>query len=98
LREDVRIEHEIHIERDPAEAFAFLSGPEKLAAWQPATVGERFERAHKAFGRELSSTQLRFVGEAGVRRPMRLAKPVFARQFRGYHERLKDLLEDTTSR
>jgi carbon monoxide dehydrogenase subunit G len=143
----VRIEHEIHIERDPAEVFAFLSDPEKRAAWQPTTiavrrhrqgpltVGERFDEVHKAFGRELTSTvevvaydaprlfalhiasgavpldgrwelepsdggtRLRFVSEADVRGPMRLAKPVLARQFRRYHERLKDLLEQgTTSR
>jgi uncharacterized protein YndB with AHSA1/START domain len=38
-------------------------------------------------------TRLRFVGEADARGPMRLAKPLFARQFRGHHERLKALLE-----
>jgi carbon monoxide dehydrogenase subunit G len=138
----VRIEHEIQIDREPAEVFAFLTDPEKLSAWQPTTVavrrqrqgsftvGERFEEVHKALGRELTSTVevaaydaprlfalhmvsgavpldgrwelepsrggtlLRFVGEGDVRGLMRLAKPMLARQFRGYHKRLKDLVED----
>ena len=137
----MRIEHEIHIDREPAEVFAFLTDPENLSAWQPTNVavrrqqqgplalGERFEEVHKALGRELASTVevaaydaprlfalhmvsgavpldgrwelepsrggtlLRFVGEGDVRGLMRLAKPVLARQFRGYHERLKDLVE-----
>lgn len=137
----MRIEHEIRIEREPAEVFAVLTDPDKLAAWQPTTVavrrgrqgpytvGERFEEVHKALGRELVSTvevaaydaprlfalhivsgavpldgrwelepsgggtRLRFAGEADVRGPMRLAKPVLARQFRGYHKRLKDLVQ-----
>jgi uncharacterized protein YndB with AHSA1/START domain len=38
-------------------------------------------------------TRLRFVGQADARGPMRLAKPIFARQFRGYHQRLKRILE-----
>jgi uncharacterized protein YndB with AHSA1/START domain len=137
----VRIEHELHIAREPAEVFAFLTDPEKLSAWQsttvavrrqwqgPLTAGERFEEVHTALGRELTSivevaaydaprlfalhmvsgavpldgrwelepsrggTLLRFVGEGDIRGPMRLAKPVLARQFRGYHKRLKDLVE-----
>jgi uncharacterized protein YndB with AHSA1/START domain len=137
----VRIEHELHIDREPAEVFAFLTDPENLPAWQPTTVavrrqrqgpltvGERFEEVHKAFGRELTSTVevaahdtprlfalhmvsgaipldgrwelepsrggtlLRFVGEGDVRGLMRLAKPMLARRFRGYHERLKGLVE-----
>jgi hypothetical protein len=40
-------------------------------------------------------TRLRFVGEADVRGPMLLAKPVLARQFRRYHERPR---EDTIPR
>jgi uncharacterized protein YndB with AHSA1/START domain len=138
----VRIEHEIHIKRQPVDVFNFLSDPEKLAAWQPTTVavrrqrqgplvvGERFDEVHKALGRELTSTvevaacesphlfalhivsgalpldgrwelepsesgtRLRFLGEANVRGAMRLAKPMLARQFRGYHERLRARLED----
>ena len=38
-------------------------------------------------------TRLRFGGEADVRGPVRLAKPMLARQFRRYHSRLKELLE-----
>ena len=41
-----------------------------------------------------SGTRLRFVGEGDVRGPMRLARPVLARQFRGYNKRLKSLVED----
>ena len=137
----MRIEHELHIDREPAEVFAFLTDPENLPAWQPTTVavrrqrqgpltvGERFDEVHKALGRELTSTVevvaydaprlfalhmvsgavpldgrwelepsrggtlLRFVGEGDIRGPMRLAKPLLARQFRGYHKRLEDLLE-----
>ena len=138
---DMRIEHEIHIAREPAEVFTVLSDPERLSAWQPNTVavrrqrqgplgvGERFEEVHKALGRELPSTvevvaydaprlfalrivhgampldgrwelepsrggtRLRFVGEGDVHGVMRLAKPLVARQFRGYHKRLKRLVE-----
>ena len=140
----MRIEHEIHVDREPAEVFAFLTDPEKLSAWQPTTVavrrqrrgpyavGERFEEVHKALGRELSSivevaaydaprlfalrivagavpldgrwelepsrggTRLRFVGEGDAHGLLRLTKPVLARQFRGYHERLKSLLENAS--
>jgi hypothetical protein len=64
----MRIEHEIDLKREPRDVFAYLSGPEKLSAWQPTavavrrqrqgslTVGERLEEVHKALGRELSST------------------------------------------
>jgi carbon monoxide dehydrogenase subunit G len=138
----VRIEHEIHIDREPAEVFAFLTDSENLSAWQPTTVavrrqqqgplalGERFEEVHKALRRELASTVevaaydpprlfalhlvsgavpldgrwelepspggtlLRFVGEGDVHGLLRLTKPMLARQFRGYHKRLKDLVED----
>ena len=138
---DMRIEHEIHIDAEPAEVFAVLTDPERLSAWPPTTVavrrqrqgplglGERFEEVHKGLGRELTSTvevaaydpprlfvlrmvsgavpldgrwelepsrggtRLRFVGEGDVPGPMRLAKPVLARQFRSYHKRLKSLVE-----
>ena len=138
---NMRIEHEIHIDAEPADVFAVLSDPERLSDWQPTTVavrrqrqgplglGERFEEVHKGLGRELTSTvevaaydpprlfalhlvsgavpldgrwelepsrggtRLRFVGEGDVRGPMRLAKPVLARQFRSYHKRLKSLVE-----
>jgi hypothetical protein len=138
----VRVEQEIHIEREPSDVFAFLSDPEKLPSWQPTTVavrrhrqgpltvGERFEEVHKALGRGLTSmvevtaceaprvfalhivsgavpfdgrwelapvpggTRLRFIGEARARGPMRLAKPLLARQFGRYHRRLKELLEN----
>lgn len=39
-------------------------------------------------------TRLRFTGDAQVRGPMRLLKPMIARQFRGYHKRLKALVEN----
>jgi carbon monoxide dehydrogenase subunit G len=142
----VRIDDELHINREPAEVFAFMSDPAKLSTWQPTTVavrrqrqgplvvGERFEEVHKALGRELSSTvevaaydaprllalhivsgpmpldgrwelepshggtRLRFVGEADVRGLMRLTRPVLARRFRSYHERLKHLVEDGARR
>jgi uncharacterized protein YndB with AHSA1/START domain len=138
----VRIEHEIHIDGEPAEVFAVLTDPERLSAWQPTTVavrrqrqgpfgvGERFEEVHKGLGRELTSTvevaaydapqlfalrmvagavpldgrwelepsrggtRLRFVGEGDVHCLLRLARPILARQFRGYHKRLKSLVED----
>jgi carbon monoxide dehydrogenase subunit G len=35
------IEHELQIDREPAEVFAFLTDPEKLAAWQPTMVAVR---------------------------------------------------------
>jgi uncharacterized protein YndB with AHSA1/START domain len=38
-------------------------------------------------------TRLRFLGHGDVRGPLRLARPMLARQFRGYHARLKELLE-----
>jgi len=138
----MRIEHEIHIGREPAEVFAVLSDPDRLLAWQPTTVavrrqrqgplrvGERFEEVHKGLGRELTSTvevvaydpprlfalhlvsgavpldgrweleptrggtRLRFVGEGDIRGLLRLTRPVLTRQFRGYHKRLKRLVED----
>jgi uncharacterized protein YndB with AHSA1/START domain len=44
---------------------------------------------------EDGGTRLRFVGHGDVRGPLRLAKPMLARRFRGYHARLKQLLEAT---
>jgi uncharacterized protein YndB with AHSA1/START domain len=41
-----------------------------------------------------TGTRLRFTGRGDVRGAMRFAKPMLARQFRGYHERLKTLLEE----
>jgi uncharacterized protein YndB with AHSA1/START domain len=40
-----------------------------------------------------AGTRLRFIGEADVRGPMRLTKPMLAQQFRKHHRRLKELLE-----
>ena len=65
---NMRIEHEIHIDAEPADVFAVLSDPKRLSDWQPTTVavrrqrqgplglGERFEEVHKGLGRELTST------------------------------------------
>jgi uncharacterized protein YndB with AHSA1/START domain len=39
-------------------------------------------------------TRMRFVGHGEIRGLKRLLKPMLARQFRKYHERLKSLLED----
>jgi hypothetical protein len=38
-------------------------------------------------------TRLRFTGQADVRGPLRMAKPMLARRFRRYHDRLRELLE-----
>jgi uncharacterized protein YndB with AHSA1/START domain len=38
-------------------------------------------------------TRVHFVGEADVRGPKKLARPLLARQFRGYHRLLKQRLE-----
>jgi uncharacterized protein YndB with AHSA1/START domain len=38
-------------------------------------------------------TRLRFLGHGDVGGPLRFARPLLARQFRGYHARLKALLE-----
>ena len=38
-------------------------------------------------------TRLHFVGEADVRGAKKLARPLLARQFRGYHQLLKQRLE-----
>ena len=40
-----------------------------------------------------TGTRLHFIGQGNVRGLMRLTKPMLARQFRGYHQRLKDILE-----
>jgi uncharacterized protein YndB with AHSA1/START domain len=54
----------------------------------PMPLDGRWELEPSAAG-----TRLRFTGDARVRGPMRLLKPMLARQFRGYHERLKELVE-----
>jgi uncharacterized protein YndB with AHSA1/START domain len=38
-------------------------------------------------------TRVHFLGEANVRGPLRLAQPLLARRFRGYHDLLKRRLE-----
>jgi carbon monoxide dehydrogenase subunit G len=40
-------------------------------------------------------TRVRFVGEADVRGAKKLARPLIARQFRGYHRLLKQRLESS---
>jgi uncharacterized protein YndB with AHSA1/START domain len=137
----MEFQHEIEIDRSPADVFDVLTDPEQLSSWQtttvavkrdrqgPLVVGERFDEVHRAMGRETpstvevvdfepgklfalrivsgplpldgrwelsptaSGTRLTFTGEARSPGLMRLAKPMVARQFRGYHKRLKALLE-----
>ena len=64
----MRIEQEIRIARPPAEVFAVLTDPERLAEWQkgtvdvsragsgPLTAGERLHEVHAAMGRRMEST------------------------------------------
>jgi uncharacterized protein YndB with AHSA1/START domain len=69
-------------ESSPPSAFALkiLDGPMPLdGRWT-------FERLD-------GGTRVRFVGEANVRGPKKLARPLLARQFRGYHQLLKQRLE-----
>jgi carbon monoxide dehydrogenase subunit G len=40
-----------------------------------------------------AGTRVLFVGEGDIRGPMKLARPLLARQFRGYHRKLKELAE-----
>jgi uncharacterized protein YndB with AHSA1/START domain len=64
----LRIEDSVVIDKPPAEVFAVLTDPSRLAEWQkgtvdvrrekegPLSVGERFKEVHAAMGRKLEST------------------------------------------
>jgi uncharacterized protein YndB with AHSA1/START domain len=100
LREGDRL-HEVHramgrnmrstvevAEIEPGRAFALriVEGPLPLdGRWTFEPTG--------------TGTRVRFTGEGDLRGPMRLAAPIVrravARQFRGHHERLKGVLEQT---
>jgi carbon monoxide dehydrogenase subunit G len=69
-------------ESSPPSVFALkiLDGPMPLdGRWTFEPAGE--------------GTRVHFVGEADVRGPLKLAKPLLARRFRGYHALLKERLE-----
>jgi uncharacterized protein YndB with AHSA1/START domain len=72
-------------ESSPPRAFALkiLDGPMPLdGRWTFEPAGD--------------GTRIHFVGEANVSGPKKLARPLLARQFRGYHQLLKKRLEGSS--
>lgn len=63
----VRVEHELEIDRPPAEVFAFITDPAKVPEWQATALDARLEsermekgarivEVRKILGRELETT------------------------------------------
>ncbi len=99
----VRFGFDVDVACAVAEAFGYVSDPDRLPEWQgtaevekltegPVRAGARLREVHEAMGRRVESVTEVTAFEPDRRFAIRIVEGS-TRQFRAHHRRLKEMLE-----